>query len=370
MENTRKRHKTKYPGITFRLVDEADPDSQRRYIVWYSSTDGKGRTETLPLGATLEDARLRQGELKRKKSQGETLLKTKLTVGELLDTWLEKAKPRLVPHTYKTYEWAIRDHLKPRIGYSRIQDLTASDLAAMRVEMVAAGLKKGSIDKIETPLKNALRVAARDGLISSSPFDKLLPHERVKNDRKEMRCLTKSELSTLLSNASSLRWRALFATLLFTGLRISEALSLTWTDIDFTSSQIRVIKGKTKAAKRDVMMIPDLRSLLRRHKLKQPPGTDLVFATRTGLPINATDARQALYRIEEKAGIPRYTPHELRHTFASILIHQNEPITFISKQMGHANVKITYETYAHLFEEQESVTKASERLQASFGGLV
>lgn len=365
----RTRHKTNYRGITYREVDDSQY-ADRRYIVWYSDANGKGHTRTLPLGSTLRDARDLQASLRQRKNQGETLVRSKQTVSELLDKWLESRRGFLAPKTVEVYEWAVESQLKPRIGNCRVQDLSASHLAQLRADMVSDGLKKWSIAKIETPLKNALAVAARDGLIHSSPFLKLLPHERVKSDQKEMRCLSKEEIEKLLKVTSDERWRTLFATLLFTGMRISEALSVTWTDISFNSSQIQIAKSKTKAGERQVMLIPALRRLLTAHKIKQAPGVQLVFCTRTGLPIGSRDVRKALYRVEAKAGIPRYTPHELRHTFASILISQGRSLPFIAEQMGHSDPGITLKTYAHLYDAKEELKEAQERLQQTFGGMV
>ena len=97
--SSRKRHKTNYPGVYYRL----HPNGDRKYVVWFSDANGKGHTETLPAGATLEDARLRQGELKRRKSQGDRLIVTKMTVAELLDAWLETRRSSLKPSTVENY---------------------------------------------------------------------------------------------------------------------------------------------------------------------------------------------------------------------------------------------------------------------------
>lgn len=366
----RTRHKTNYRGISYRLLDESNPEGERRYIVGFSDINGKWHTNTLPLGSTLRDARDLQASLRQRKNQGETLVRSKLVVSEMLDKWLESRRGFLAPKTIEVYEWAVESQLKPRIGNCRVQDLSASHLAQLRADMVSDGLKKWSIAKIETPLKNALAVAARDGLIHSSPFLKLLPHERVKSDQKEMRCLSKNEIERLLNGSSEKKWNALFGTLIFTGLRISEALSLTWEDLDFLSSLVHVRKSKTKAGERQIMLFPALGASLRRHKLSQAPGVQLVFCTRTGLPIGSRDVRKALYRAEAKADIPRYTPHELRHTFASILISQGRSLPFIAEQMGHSDPGITLKTYAHLYDAKEELKEAQERLQQTFGGMV
>src|SRR3990167_6431659 len=358
----RTRHKTRHPGIYYRLVDEAKPDGSRRYIVWYSDSNGQAHTETLPLGATLEDARLRQGELKRRRSQGETLLRTKKTVSELLDEWLDSRRSSLKPATVEAYEWGIT-HLKRNLGRRKVSELSPSDVARMIADLKAQGMKTWSVKKILTPLSSSLQIAVREGWISSSPMVKLLSHERPKADQKEMRCLSKDEIPKLVSSAASGRWKTLFSTLIFTRLRIGEALALSWDDIDTVNGLVHVRGGKTDAAKRDVMLITALRRLLTAWRLQQAPGSPV-------FPGSRREALRALRAAEKRAGLPRYTLHELRHTFASILIAQGELPTFVAHQMGHADPGVTMKVYAHLWEKEESVQRASERLQEAFGGLV
>lgn len=366
---TRTRHKTRYPGVSYRLVDETKPDGDRRYIVGFPDANGDWHTETLLLGSTLADALNRRAVMLSRKAKGETLLRTKMTVSELLDQWLESRRDSLKPTTVEAYEWAIESHLKKKLGRRKLVDLSPSDVAKMRADLTKE-LKTWSIKKIETPLKSALQVAVREGWISTSPYSKLLSHERLKADQREMRTLSTQEIQVLLTSTTSPRWRTLFSTLLFTGLRISEALALSWQDVNLEDSLIYVRQGKTTAAKRDVMMIPSLRALLRAHKLQQAPGVQLVFGRPSGASQSRRECLRALRVAEKKAGLPNYTLHELRHTFASILIAQGELPTFVASQMGHADPGVTMKTYAHLFEKEESITRASERLQAAFGGMV
>ena len=223
----RKRHTTQHRGIRYRL----DSKAERRYLVYYSDSRGGEHTLTLPPGSTLEDARLKRGELMSRKSQGENLIPSKKLVFDLLNEWLEHRKGLVASKTIEDYTWAIEFYLKPHLGHLRVRDLTVSDIVRLRTFLVRKGLKKWSIAKIETPLKNALTVAARDGLIPANPFGKLLTHERVTQDAKKPRAMAKDEIGKVLS-VSTDRWRPLFSTLLFTGLRIGEALALTWDDVE------------------------------------------------------------------------------------------------------------------------------------------
>ncbi len=365
----RERHKTGTRGISYRLVDESRPNGDRRYIVHYAAGDGRWHSETLPEGNSLSDAKDRLASLRVRKARGDRLVKTKMTVAELLDNWLETRRHSLKASTLETYEWGI-GCLKEHMGHRKIQELSAADVADLRSRLRNAGHKTWTIKKIETPLSGAVRLAMREEWIVSNPFDRMLPHERLKPDQREMRCLPRESIPKLIESASSTRWKTLFAVLTFTGLRISEALSLEWTDVDLVNSGIVVRKSKTKAGERSVMLIPAIRNALAALKLQQTPGHQFIFSNATGAPVSRREALRALNAAEKRAGLPRYTLHELRHTFASILIAQGELPTFVASQMGHADPGVTMKTYAHLFEKEESMQRATDRLQAAFGGVL
>jgi integrase len=374
MDAVRTRHRTRYPGIYYRLVDETKPDGLRRYVVWYSDANGQGHTQTLPVGTTLEDARLLQGQLQARKAGGESLLRARMTVGELLDRYLDDRRDSLSENTIAAHEWGVKV-LKDSFGQRKLTELSPSDVARLVSLMQKSGKKASTIRRVLAPLSGAFRVAVRDGLVSSSPVGKLLPHEKPKGPAADKRCLSRAEIESLLASTLSqngkgenLQWKALFSTLVFAGLRISEALALTWDDV--TEEGLVVRRSKTEAGERTVMLIPAVRRLLSELKLSQAPGVQFVFATQEGAPLGRRNALRALHACCDRAGLPKYSLHELRHTFASILIAQRELPTLVARQMGHADPSITMKVYAHLFEEQESVDLAQERLEAAMGGMV
>lgn len=358
----RKRHTTRYPGIRYRLLDEARPDGPRRYVIGYTDANGRYHTETLGVGYTLDDAKARKAALEGRKS---VYVPVKKTVGTLLDEYLSARQSQLKPKTYEDYAWGVKV-VKDEIGNRDLKALTPNDVASLIATLQSRGLKTWSIKKILTPLIGALKVAMREGWISSNPADRLLPHEKPKADQKDMRVLTPVEIEVLLGHASSDRWKALFALLAFTGLRISEALALTWDDI--TPDAVVVRASKTEAGVREVMLISRVARMLTKLRLAQPAGTRYVFATREGQPVSRRAALVALRAAEKSGGLPRYTLHELRHTFASMLIAQGETVALVADQMGHANPSVTLTTYAKLFDAQKNVDRARQRLQAAMGG--
>ena len=168
--------------------------------------------------------------------------------------------------------------------------------------------------------------------------------------------------------------------ILNTGLRMGEALSLQWGDINFSARTLRVNKTsiitrprdenanitggyrletqhstKTSSGRRTVPLNQSAeRALLALQDGNRSPN---VILNTIGTPAMAANFERSFQVILRNAGLPRYGIHSLRHTFASLLFAGGVEVKIISKLLGHASVKITYDTYVHLFQENyQSVT--------------
>ncbi len=343
----------------------------RRYIVWYADSNGRGRTVTLPEGSNEKDALARQAELRGRKARGERMVPRKLTVGELLDEWFEQRKHGLKETTQTTYAISIKA-LKERIGRQRVSSFGVDEAAGLVAEMQRDGLKAWTIRGALTPLSRSFAYAQRKGWATTNPVRSLDRHERPKGDQGKMRILDRDEITKLLASCKTTRWRTLFATLVFTGMRISEALELRWSDVDLQAGLITVGDSKTEAGSgRRIVMMPGLGRRLRELKLESPHAADgdLVFCSAVGTTLGRRHTLRALRRAVEAAGIAHTTQHELRHTFASLLIGEGLDVTFVADQLGHANPQITLRTYAKLFDPARRRDEARQKLEASFGSL-
>jgi integrase len=160
-------------------------------------------------------------------------------------------------------------------------------------------------------------------------------------------------------------------------------LGLHWRDVDFENELIHVrtaldrkrrdVPPKTERAVRDVVLMPGLAEALRQHKREtrfdQPD--DYVFTTRTGTPHHAPHiGLRALKPALEKAGLQPVRWHDLRHTFASLLIAGGANITFVSRQLGHTSSQITLGVYAHLLDREEQARRTREMLQEMLGTII
>jgi integrase len=153
-----------------------------------------------------------------------------------------------------------------------------------------------------------------------------------------------------------------FLTLARTGLRLGEAFALMPEDLDFQGSTIRVERAfsdrrleatpKTVQSIRDVDMSAELAAVLRRLVVERSEAclrhgwqAPWLFLSEAGTPLNKQNVERAMVRIARRAGLPHFTPHDLRHTFASLLLQRGENPKYVQQQLGHASLSMTTDLY-------------------------
>jgi integrase len=169
-------------------------------------------------------------------------------------------------------------------------------------------------------------------------------------------------------------------------------LGLRWCDVDFEAGVVRV-RGqlswdgvwssfaKTDAGLREVVLMPALARLLRERRERafaagHAKPESFVFASRVGSGLHYRNvARRGLDPAMEAAelngeGRPRLRWHDLRHTFASLLIAQGHNVVYVSRQLGHSSPSVTLDVYAHLFDGAEHASRARDALESAFDGML
>ena len=297
------------------------------YEIQYTDRDGRVRWRRVYGG--LRDARLERAEVQTRLGRGDPMVRSRRTFADVGEEWLA-AQTHLRKRTHSLYTTALRRHLAPRLGALRIVDVDEDAIARLIAELQASGLSGWTVQGILVPLGRILNHAARRGLIADNPMRRLERRERPRVERREMRILNSEEIDAVLQVATP-AYRNVLATAIFTGLRQSELLGLTWADVDLGAGIIRVRRQldrgggysepKTPRSKRDVVLMPSLVTLLREHQLASAysSSTDPVFVTRTGRPlyyrnlIRGAPSRAREGRSRQRraatAPLPRPPPH-------------------------------------------------------------
>lgn len=163
--------------------------------------------------------------------------------------------------------------------------------------------------------------------------------------------LTRDEVRKVLDSFTVATYRVFFSLIYATGLRVSEAITLTTDAVDRVGGVLRVRHGKGGQG-RLVMLSPHLHFALREHWWATKPPKPLLIATRHGCPLNATTARRALLCVAAASGIGKVvTPHMLRHAFATHLLEAGVDLRRLQTLLGHTSIRSTT-IYTHVSVHQ------------------
>jgi integrase len=310
--------------------------------------------------------------------------------------WLASRKPAIAPSTYQAYRNELVHHLLPFFHRHRLSQITVAEVDRYRDFKLREGRMAPSyINATITRLGTILDVADERELIARNPVrvnprNRKLKVRRVRRaylDRPEQieaLLLAASELDAEATNRADrdtcLR-RPMLATLIFGGLRISEALALRWRDIDLAGGRLRIAGSKTDAGVRWVPLMPALRDELaeRKASVAHTAPNDKVFATRTGGMWSRDNARKRIFdkaveladrRLEDAGLAPTpegLTPHSLRHSYISLRVALGHDPATIAQDAGHADMAVTFRIYTHVMRLQEG---DRERLKGLVNGGV
>ena len=309
------------------------------------------------------------------------------TVQAYFSTWLREYQyNKLKPSSYDRLESTVINHIFSHIGGLKIDRVTRDNIQALINQLYKKeNLSYSSVKKVYVALNSCYKHALIDDVVTKNPcIGIVLPSasERTKQIfslAKEDVDRFKCELSKINTDGSPIYYYGnAYLLILNTGLRMGEALSLRWDDIDFENKTITVSKNSILSKKRDSegntlggyelqvqnstktangnRVIPINRSaeeaLLALRKGNTTPYVIVNSRQKQVLPSNFERSFHAVLKNAEIDG--DYGVHALRHTFASMLFAKNVDVKIVSKLLGHSSVKITYDIYVHLFERDVS----------------
>jgi len=298
----------------------------------------------------------------------------KRTVSDLIDEWLRAAAPTLKPRTVADYRQTARLHVLPALGHRRLSKLAPDSIQRLYTALQARGAMRAA-EKCHALLHRACRMAVLWRWLAENPCDRVLVPKHTPA-RKTM--WTAGELGAFLEGSAQHRLYPLWLLLIAAGLRSGEARALTWADVDLEAGAVHVTKAlqriggawalstpKTEAGQRAVSLPAEVMAVLRQQRGRQVLAglaVDLVFTTSKGKPLHEADVAHALARECTRLGLPRMTPHGLRHLHASLLLSEGLPLPAVSARLGHANTQVTASVYAHALPGQDDGARAIARV--------
>ena len=308
---------------------------------------------------------------------------TKMTLEEFLVDWLENILVNtLKPKSYAIKEYIIKQQIVPRIGLLQINSIVATDIQQMINDMIKEDLSYSTIKKAYDTLNQRFKLAISQEQVNKNPtLGVVLPKQKNKKNS-EIQYFSEEQCKELIkearrtqgcNNLNVYRLGELVPFLIFTGLRIGEAIALEWKDIDCDNKTISVNKNvvevksqdadkyilkkqdstKTDSSTRIVPISNNAMECIK--KLKEINGDKrFVFASQTGKYLSPSNFNRMFRGIQKAL---KYEPilglHSLRHTFATLMINKGIDVKIVSELLGHSNVSVTYNIYIHTIQSQK-----------------
>ena len=298
------------------------------------------------------------------------------TFAEYSKCYMERyAKIALKRNTWKGYEAIFKQHLNPAWAEKRLDEITRANIKTLLLQKLELGYAPQTVNNIRIVISGVLNYALEEEIIQFNNASKL-GRMIKKGERKEhITPLTKEQAVKFMDTVKdeSLHYYPLFLCVFRTGVRLGELIGLAWEDINFDSNTIKVQRSYShrhfstpKSHKyRLIDMSNQLRKvlldyravLIQKFRGKLPicelpgkkKGVHLVFCNRDGGVLDGDNLRhRVFYPLLEKADIPKVRFHDIRHTFASLLLQQGESLAYVRDQMGHASIMTTVDIYGHL----------------------
>lgn len=317
---------------------------------------------------------------------------SKISFKQLSAIWLDKFSPNVSEQGKSQYSGLLRLHINPAFGEMRLKDIKKADLQSLLNEMVKNGASMSQLRKIKMVSASVMEMAAENRLISYNPF-KGIKMPAVPQKRRE--AITDEQKRLIFENWQGHRMGVPALIMLLCGLRRGELIALQWSDIDLDAGKLTVNKAaafdrshkpiikttKTNAGKREIEIPAALLSALRqsrRTSLYVCPASEGGIMTYSAFKrawesymhyLNICAGGADATRSKPKViAMQPFTPHQLRHTYATMLYSAGVDLLTAQKLLGHTDVKVTMGIYTHLEDERRkvSISSLNEYISSAF----
>ena len=369
---------------------------EARYTVGRDPGTGK-QIQRSVYGATQQEVRKKLAQVTTALDCGDYFQPSKMTLARWVELWLQEYTSDKKYLTVKHYTAQCKTHIVPSLGAVKLAELTAPQIQAFYNGLLRDGMAPKSVRNIHGILTKCLSTAVSVEYIRDNPASRVtLP--RV--EKKEIHPLTDEQVKDFLRVSAGDEYEILLKVILFTGLRESEAIGLTWDCVDFKAGTVKVCKQLQKRPLSDggftfaplkndktrtLRPAPFVLELLERRKREQAEQrlkagelwvgwqtTDqqksaLVFTTATGSNLSPQTVYNHYKKLASQIGAPDSRVHDLRHTFAVLSLQNGDDVKTVQGNLGHATAAFTLDAYGHVSERMKEDSAA--RMQEYISNL-
>lgn len=299
---------------------------------------------------------------------------TDMLVDAWFDYWIGIKKQTVRPNTVRNYSDRYERNIKGVIGNKLLTDVKPIHCQKIFSDMADEGYKTTTIYQTRIALYNMFEFARENDVLIANPCKKSLKSDMGKpSDKKE--ALTIDVQKKFLEAVVGYSYENQYRFVLQTGLRTGELIGLKWSDIDFENRTMKIERTmeyrykvgewrvgppKSKSGYRTIpltdeaiLILENQRSKNKSLKLVPMEWKDIVFLCRKETPVKNSTYDTGLFKYCDRVGIPRFSMHVLRHTFATRCIEGGMKPKTLQKILGHSNIGITMNLYVHITEDEK-----------------
>jgi integrase len=299
---------------------------------------------------------------------------TDMIVDAWFDYWISIKKQTVRPNTVRNYSERYERNIKDVIGKKLLTEVKPIHCQTIFSKMAEEGYKTTTIYQTRIALYNMLEFARENDVLITNPCKKSVKSDMGKpSDKKE--ALTIDVQKKFLEAVVGYSYENQYRFVLQTGLRTGELIGLKWSDIDFENRTMKIERSmeyrykvgewrvgppKSKSGYRTIPLTDEAIRILenqraKNKKLKLIPieWNDTVFLCRNGTPVKNSTYDTGLFKYCDRVGIPHFSMHVLRHTFATRCIEGGMKPKTLQKILGHSNIGITMNLYVHITEDEK-----------------
>ena len=338
-----------------------------KYRVRYRDPQNKERSKTF---VKLADAKRFQAEAVAAVNSGAWVApeKARQPFRHFAELWLRSIDVK--PSTREGYESILKKWLLPEFGDVPITAIQLSTLEAFKTQLVEReGLRPQTVCNVLNVMSAVLKTAVRDGVIRSNPASQVTKPRSTRVDEADF--ATPEEVLKIADELEGQdRLLVIFAA--FSGLRASECTGLQVRDLDLEAGRITVRRavtevrgrleegtpknGKVRTVPIPPFLVAELRSHLRSRGVGDEPKHPVFADSRGGVRRHSTFYRRVFKPAVKRAFRETFKFHDLRHTYATILIDQGAHPRVVMERMGHSSIAVTMDRYGHLFPSEDQAT--------------
>lgn len=352
-------------------------------LVGTDTVTGKRKYKTKGGFYTKKEAKLAANEIEKKINNTNFLDNENITFGEVYERWIANYKLTVKESSFHIVELQYKSRILPILGNKKINQITTIECQDLINYWYSIPLKYYKV--LFNSITRIFKYAKQLKIVTDDPTSSvIIPKASRQFDTLEhpRNYYTRDELRKFLEYAEKhekYKFYVLFRLLAFSGMRKSEALALTWNDINFDKSQITINKTlistpkvevstpKTKNSNRIVFIDKKTLSILKEWELKQKKDllqkgfnalspNQLIFSNEDNGYIIPTTIINPMNRIIRGSNLPHITVHGLRHTYATLAAQGGMSVKQLQAQLGHSKVEITLDVYTSITDEQRKET--------------